>query len=239
MIAAIKAEVSSITGRILLLGTTAGLLQTGRNLTAIDRSAELAQNARQSAHVAAVAGDWAAMPFSKASFSACIGDGSFISLDYPHRLTRVLDEIARCLTPGGTLACRVFLRPDVPETVGELLTAAKAHRLSFQHFKFKFAMAVAPDLGSHTTIPIAALPGRFDAEFPDRGSLAARTGWDRAEIDTIDIYRASRSKYSFPTRTQFLDALPAKLILRKIRPVEGHPFGQEWPIVVLDRKIDD
>jgi len=235
VIAAIKAEVRGLDGPILLLGLTRQLMDTSKDLIAIDRSIGIAKDRMQTNAAGRIAvGDWMGMPFAPASFTGCIGDGSLISFDFPDRLRSVLDEVGRCLKPGGRFACRVFLRPDRPTKLGELMDAARRGAIAFQHFKFKFAMAMADESGS-PNIAVATLPRLLAERLPDRDELTAQTGWDRAEIETIDVYRSSDATYCFPTRSELTSLLPRAFATHRFVPVENHPFGTEWPIVVADR----
>lgn len=235
VIAAIKAEVRGSSGPTLLLGLTRALMDTNSDLVAIDRSAGLAvERSRTETSARILVGDWTALPFAPASFATCIGDGSLISFEFPYRLRSVLDEVARCLKPGGRFACRAFLRPDRPQAFEELMNTARRGGIAFQHFKFKFAMAMTLESGS-PNIAVATLPALLAERLPDRDELAAQTGWDRREIDTIDVYRASDATYCFPTRTELASVLPPAFTQLRFVPVANHPFGDEWPVVVLDR----
>lgn len=235
IVAAIKAEVRGLNGPMLLLGLTRPLMDTSHDLVAIDRSAALAAERSRSEPAARIlVGDWTEMPFAPASFAACIGDGSLISFDFPGRLQRVLEEVGRCLKPGGRFACRVFLRPDRTPTLDELMDLARRGGITFQHFKFKFAMAMMLEGGS-PNIAVATLPALLAECLPDRDELAARTGWDRSEIDTIDVYRSSDATYCFPTRAELSTVLPRVFKASRFVAVAHHPFGAEWPVVVLDR----
>lgn len=235
VIAAIKSEVSGLSGRTLLLGLTKALMDTNTDLVAIDRSAGLAlERSRSEAAARILVGDWAALPFASASFSACVGDGSLISFEFPDRLHSVLDEVARCLKPGGRFACRVFLRPERPPTFEDLMHAARGGGITFQHFKFKFAMAMMLESGS-PNIAVATLPGLLAEHLPDRDELAVRTGWERKEIDTIDLYGSSDATYCFPTRAELMSVLPRAFKATRFVPVANHPFGEEWPVMVLER----
>jgi SAM-dependent methyltransferase len=235
VIAAIKAEVSGVTGPILVLGLTAGLLDAGSDITAIDQSRAVVGDLwpGNTPGRRVVIGDWLRLPFKPASFAACIGDGSLISFDYPDRLQLILDEVARCLQPGGKFACRVFLAPDQAERLADMEAAVQQKGITFQQFKFRFAMAVAAELES-PNVRISSIPDLFDARFPDRSTLAAITGWDRAEIDTIDLYRKSRANYTFPTRNQLLSVIPKAFKHSRLVPVQNHPTGNEWPIAVME-----
>jgi len=234
VIDAIKAEISSIAGRMLLLGTTRGLLNAGPDLVAIDRSPGVVGDLSQIELASRlVVGDWLSLPFPAASFAACIGDGSLISFDFPSSLHDVLHEIARCLKPGGKLVCRTFMSPERPDTLTDVVSEVGQRKLTFQHFKFKFAMALAAKHGV-PNIAVASIPDSFDEEFPDRDALAGLTGWDRAEIETIEIYRSSRSNYCFPSRSQLRSVLPKAFKRARFVSVPNHPFGDEWPVAVFE-----
>jgi SAM-dependent methyltransferase len=235
-IAGIKAEVAEVRGPILLLGMTSGLLDAGADITAIDQSRKLVGDLwpGNAPGRRAVIGDWLRLPFAPASFDGCIGDGSLISFDYPDRLRLLLKGVAGCLKPGGRFACRVFLAPDQPETIEELEAAIeKRQRSSFQHFKFRLAMAVGAEQGS-PNVRVAQIPTIFDSRFPDRDKLAAVTGWDRREIDTIDVYGKSNATYAFPTKRQLVSTIPEAFRSPHFEPVPNHPMGSQWPILVMD-----
>ena len=232
----IKAEVADISGPVLLLGMTSGLLDAAADITAIDQGSKLVGDLwpGNAPGRRAVVGDWLRLPFAPASFAACIGDGSLISFDYPDKLRPLLSGVARCLKPGGRFSCRVFLAPDQPETIADLEAAiVQQRRPSFQHFKFKLAMAIAAEQRS-VNVSVAQIPEIFDSRFPDRGKLAAVTGWDRREIETIDVYRGSTATYAFPTMHQLVSVIPEAFRKPHFVPVPNHPMGRQWPILVMD-----
>jgi SAM-dependent methyltransferase len=232
----IKAEVADVRGPILLLGMTSGLLDASADITAVDQSSKLVGDLwpGNAPGRRAVIGDWLRLPFAPASFAACIGDGSLISFDYPDRLQQLFDGLAICLKPGGRFSCRVFLAPDRPETIADLEAAIEQRRTgSFQHFKFRLAMAIASELGG-PNILVTSIPEIFDLRFPDRSKLAGVTGWDRSEIDTIDVYRGSNATYAFPTATQLISAIPKAFRHPRFVPVAKHPMGTQWPVLVME-----
>src|SRR3981081_2648036 len=73
-IASIKAEVAEVTGPILVLGLTSGLIDTGSDITAVDQSRTLVKDLwpGNTAKRRVVIGDWLRLPFEAASFAACI-----------------------------------------------------------------------------------------------------------------------------------------------------------------------
>jgi len=64
------------------------------------------------------------------------------------------------------------------------------------------------DLPETLLAAMGAILQRFNELHPDRDELAQRTGWPRAAIDTIDVYRGSPVMYVFPNRQEFTAALP-------------------------------
>jgi len=237
VIEAIKAEVAGITGPILVLGLTAGLMNAGPDITAVDQSRGMVKDVWRGSAPGrrAVVADWLSLPFAAASFEACIGDGSLISFDYPARLQLVLSETARCLKPRGKFACRTFLAPDDAAGFAEIEIAVHQERMTCQIFKLRFAIAIAAEL-ANPNVSVSSIPEFFDVRFPDRERLAAITGWDRAEIDTIDIYRKSPAIYAFPTKRQLLSAIPDSFENARLIPVANHPMGNEWPILVIEAR---
>jgi SAM-dependent methyltransferase len=235
-LAAIKAQIAAVQGPVLLLGMTEGLFDAAPDLTAIDRSETVASDRRHSAPGRrVVVGDWMRLPFPAGAFAACIGDGSLIACSFPGGWTAALDAVARCLRPGGTFACRVFLAPDAGMPVAAVVAAARQRRYaSFQIFKFSLAKAQCHENGS-PNIAVPAIADCFDRHVPDRDAFAAATGWDRAEIDTIDVYRPSRASYAFPTAADCLAAVPPALQAPRLVSYPGHPMGAQWPILVAER----
>jgi hypothetical protein len=62
--------------------------------------------------------------------------------------------------------------------------------------KWRIAMALQAD--DATGVSVQAIRDAFIAAIPDRDALAARTGWPRGEIDTIDAYAGADAVYTFP-----------------------------------------
>ncbi len=235
-LAAIKAQIAAVRGPVLLLGMTEGLFDAAADLTAIDQNETLARDRRQGAPGRrVVVGDWMRLPFPAGAFAACIGDGSLIACSFPEGWTAALEAIARCLRPGGTFACRVFLAPDAGVAAAEVVAAARQRRYeSFQIFKFGLAKAQCHENGS-PNIAVPAIAACFDRHVPDRAAFAAATGWDRAEIDTIDVYRPSRASYAFPTAADCLAAVPPSFHRPRLVSYPGHSMGTQWPILFAER----
>jgi len=207
--------------RVLLLGVTPELALSFNNVIAVDKSATMIANIWQGDSEArcAIEADWLELDGSLGRFSAAIGDGSFNALAYPGEVEQVLVRVRDHLEPGGRFVCRLYARPEQPWSWDELVaeTAAPA-KVNFHAFKWKLAMRIAAD--TEPSVPVTRILDRFEHHFPDRGKLAAVTGWDVSIIDMIETYRGSNAVYCFPTRAEFLACLPPGF-----RDVGFHPSG--------------
>lgn len=198
-------------GRVLLLGVTPELAPLAT--VAVDHSAAMIAAIHRGPGPA-VRADWRALPFAAGSFDAALGDGALSNLAFPDGYADLGRELRRVLGPDGRAVLRVFARRAPAAAPGSL------HAL-----KWDLAMALARD---DRNVAVAAIGAAFDAAFPDRDALAARTGWSRAVIDTIDAYRGSTVRYSFPT----LDEAVAALGLRALACTpSAEPDG--YPTVML------
>lgn len=141
---------------------------------------------------------WQHLPVADATFHAAVGDGSLNALPDLECYDSVLKELCRVLTPEARVAIRCFVRPDVPETLPEVVAAVSAMQVgSFHALKWRIAMSLANVPGA--AAPVASIHRAFCECFPSRAELVRLTGWPEALIDTIDVYRGSPTQYSFPT----------------------------------------
>ncbi|TIW50750.1 MAG: methyltransferase type 11, partial [Mesorhizobium sp.] len=67
---------------------------------------------------------------------------------------------------------------------------------TFHELKWRVAMTAISGVPDYI-IPVTRIFEQFEAIFPDRVELSARTGWDLPVIGTIDVYRNSSAIYSF------------------------------------------
>ncbi len=170
-----------------------------------------------------------------ASFAAVVGDGVLTALPYPDAYRRLWSALSRVLAPGARLAIRVFRRPDDGEPLSSVCADAERGRAgTFHAFKWRFAMALAHERGE-ASLPVRELHAALVRSFPDRAALAANTGWDPRDIDTIDVYRTSDEIYSFPKGSEVLATLPATLARRRMLEVAGYELAERCPILLADR----
>ena len=230
--ALIRALTGNPAGPVLLLGVTPELAEAFPHIHAVDKSREMIERLwpGDSAGKTAAVGDWLEIEEPPESFAAVVGDGSLNNISWPGIVTRLLERVYAWLAPGGYFACRLFERPAAPLGWDALAAAgARAARLNFHAFKWQLAMRIAGDEGA--TLPVTAILAHFERLCPDRGKLAAHTGWPRRAIDTIDVYRGSPVVYCFPSRAEFRACLPPAATDIKFSPCGDYDLAECCPVL--------
>ncbi len=201
------------TGRTLLLGVTPELASLPGELIALDNNAAMISALWLGERVGhhAVLGDWLDMPFESEYFDNIIGDGSTVLLSYPLHYHRLFEQLVRVIRPGGKVMIRFFLRPEKFETCADVCAEAMNGNINgFHAFKWRLSMAVAAE-GGGPEISVSDTWRAFDRLLPDRDRLAEVTGWTMEDIETIDFYRDSGARYSYPTLSELRGTLPQQL----------------------------
>jgi SAM-dependent methyltransferase len=222
--------------RILLLGVTSELANAFESVLAIDKSPMMLARVwpGDSATKQASLGNWLEMPVTDEPFDGIVGDGSLSNLAYPHEVREVLSRSRANLRPGGRFVCRLFERPDVPESREALLaTAAGPARINFHAFKWQIAMHLAGQ--GQATIPVSMILALFNELFPDRAALAARTGWPRELIELLDVYRDSEVQFTFMTRGEILAVLPDDITDLRFDACSNYDLAQCCPLMSFRR----
>jgi len=227
---------SECAGPVLLLGVTPELADIAPSVVAVDRSDAMIAgvwpgNTNQRS---AVNGDWLTLPFAQGAFAAVVGDGTLNSVDHPSGQRQVYDELARVLRPGGRAVFRIYAAPHRCESVaqvrGDLVAGAIG---SFHAFKWRLAMALVARQKS-PNICVRTIHYSFSSEFPDRASIARATGWNAADIDTIDVYRHSTEVYSFPTIEQFESIVPGTFANVRFADAGSYELAERCPLLSMD-----
>lgn len=218
---------------VLLLGVTPELAAAFASLEAVDRSAEMiaALWSGDTPLRRAICGDWLELA-GEPRFRGIVGDGSPNALTSLADIGRLFGIVARLLLPGGAFACRLYERPAVPIGLDDVLaTTQRRDAMNFHAFKWQLALHLAE--ATSPVVPVARIGERFDALFPDRDALAARTGWSRAEIDTIDVYAGSPLAYTFPNRVEFTRLLPQGIVAAEFQPCGSYDLAECCPMLTF------
>jgi SAM-dependent methyltransferase len=235
--AGIKRQIAGIDGRLLLLSTNPTLSSLGSNVTAVDRNPSVVRHRwpGNTADRRAIVADWLRLPFADGSFSASVGDGSINVLEF-RDVSLFYQNIGRVMLHGGKFVCRVYLTPDIGETIPEVAIAPWQGKIrSFVYFKFRLGMAIAATR-AHPNVPVQSIYETFVANFPDRDRLAAAIGQDRSEIDKIDQYKNSSEVYNFPTRQQVLSTIPSIFANAHFVQVGTYELAERCPLLVMERR---
>jgi len=224
-------------GRCLLLGVTPELAELSPTLTAIDNSAAMIAALWTSRKIgkAALQGDWLALPFPKGSFDTILGDGCLTLLSYPVQYGRFFEQLSRVILPGGRILLRLFVSPEQKESRELVCHEALSGKMKgFHAFKWRLSMAIASESADHN-LSVAETCSAFDRLIPDRKLLASATGWHAEDIDTIDFYRGSEARYSYPTLSQVRKTLHPSL--KEIGLIQGtYELAECCPILMLESR---
>ncbi len=221
-------------GRCLLLGVTPELAELAPDLTAIDNSAAMIAALWKSPQPAML-GDWLRLPFAAASFDNILGDGCLALLEHPVQHEKFFAQLGRVVKPGGKIFLRLFVSPEQRESREVVCAEALNGKMkSFHAFKWRLSMAIASKSTEHN-LHVAETLATFDRLIPDRKQLAALTGWSTDEIETIDFYRNSPARYSYPTLSQVRNIIPSSL--QETGLLYGHyELAERCPILILQAR---
>lgn len=200
-------------GRCLLLGVTPELAEISLQLTAIDNSAAMIAALWTSRNTGnpAILDDWLDLPFDAGSYDTVIGDGCLVLLSHPMQHKRFFEQLSRVISPGGKILLRAFVSPEQGESRELVCSEALNGKIKgFHAFKWRLSMAIASETTDHN-MSVAETCATFDRLIPDRLLLASVTGWSAEDIATIDIYRNSDARYSYPTLAQVRQIIPPSL----------------------------
>lgn len=221
-------------GRCLMLGVTPELAELSPTLTAIDNSAAMIAALWTSKH-AAIQGDWLDLPFEARSFDAIIGDGCLTLLSHPAQYERFFKQLGRIIAPDGKIVLRLFVSPEQKESREFVCQEALSGKMkSFHAFKWRLSMAIASESADYN-LSVAETCATFDRLIPDRKLLADATGWRTEDIETIDFYRNSEARYSYPSLSQVRMTIHRSL--KEIGLIQGsYELAERCPILTLESR---
>jgi len=222
-------------GRCLLLGVTPELAEISPQLTAIDNSAAMigALWKNQCIGKEAIQGDWLDLPFAAGSYDTIIGDGCLVLLSHPVQHQRFFEQLVKVIAPGGKILLRVFVSPEQSESREFVCQEALAGKIKgFHAFKWRLSMSIASEMADHN-VSVAETCATFDRLIPDRQLLASATGWRAEDIATIDFYRGSEARYSYPTLSQVRQAIHPSLKETGLK-LGHYELAERCPILVLE-----
>ena len=220
----------------LLLGSTVEYGAAFRRIVAVDANFAMVAGLWKHGDPARLGlqSDWARMPIRPNAVTHVVGDGSLNAIPFGV-LPAVLQEVTRVLQPQGTLIARVFCRPERAETAEDIRRdVADVNVGSFHVLKWRVAMSLlrAPEA---TDLAVTDIRDAVNSQFPDRDALCRLTGWPRAEIDTLDVYRGSSAIYNFPTEAMIAGLLRQSFADVEIMRCGSYPLAERCPLLVARR----
>lgn len=140
----------------------------------------------------------------------------------------------RVLVFRGRAVFRCFIRPDVAEPVSSVVAAVLQGGVgSFHALKWRLAMALVDPVDA--SVAVADIHRAFDTNFPSRLALSQVTGWPQEQIDTIDAYRCSATRYTFPSLSQMREQCRPWCEVVSMEQ-GGYELAERCPTLVLVRK---
>jgi SAM-dependent methyltransferase len=196
----------------LLLGVTPEIASlrwpAGTRLVAVDHSWAMIRGVwpGYSFGFPALCAEWHALPLPDESRDAVLGDGSFTALAGGGRYGAMVRSMRRVLRKGGTAILRFYLRPDVPEPPERIVEDLQEGRIgSFHVFKWRLVMAFQRSLADG--VRLSDVWNYWRGAVTDPTQIAQRHGWAKEIVATMDAYRGSVGRYSFPTLAEARSAM--------------------------------
>lgn len=223
----------------VVLGVTPELCALGKTLrmkvVAVDNSPDMIRALwpdNVSPGSRAICGDWRDMPLPDRGTDVLMADGSFCLLSYPEDYDSVFAEAKRLLRPGGVFMVRCFTQLDLPESTEDVFTELRAGLIGNFHV-LKWRLLMALQVNSATGIPVGRAWETLHHGYDDLAALARNFGWPIAEVRTIEAYRGVPTRYSFPTRAEFLSTARAAGFGATATIVPGYELGERCPSLLL------
>ena len=224
------------TDRVLVLGVTPELTGSFENVTAVDKEPRMVEHFWEgdSANRHAILADWVDVDLPENHFTAVVGDGSMNLVGFPDGITRLLERLLGLMAPGGVFAVRAFSRPDEPVSKDDILTHGL--RMPLDAFRCYLNMHIASTEG--TVIPSRRMLEVFDDLFPDRTVLCKKTGWDINDVSfSMDAYRNSTASTAYPTKAQWLSAVPGSAVDARMVSTSGYPLAENYPVLTFRKAL--
>lgn len=229
----IKEICNDLQGLTVLLGVTPAYADLGARLLAFDSAPGMiaavwpGDTARRQARVA----DWGALPVSTATVQQVLGDGSLNALPDRTALRAVLTETRRVLRPDGRAVFRIFVRPDPPESVADVLKLARdggIESLNVLRWRLASALALAPDHRVRVAEILAA-----SGPLGDLDRFAEARGMAPDQVQHFLAYRGSPASYLFPDRQTVTDDAQSCGFDSTWVETHGYLGARDCPLVVL------
>ncbi len=191
--------------RALILGVTPRVAAMrwpgGTSLIGADGSSAMARGVwpgNVAGHRSAICANWTALPIPTGSLDIVTGDGSFNCVRYPDGLRAAAEAVSSVLRPDGRLILRAYARPEPCDSIDRVFDDVIRGAIpTFTHFKFRLLMAAQRD--ARSGVMVDDVYRIWEPRASAVREAAARSGWPRAEVFSIDLYRGASTVHTFPS----------------------------------------
>ncbi len=224
-------------GPILILGVTPEIANAYTDVLAIDRDPKMLENVwpGDTDTKKAVNDNWETFMTDR-DFNGVIGDVAFTMLADKQRITNLSKKAFDMLKPGGTVAHRLFHKPEKPITRDYLIDMlTKPATVNFAAFKWMMFMCYAEEKTSN--FKLTNILTLFNEICPVREFAASDTGWSMNDINTIDLYKHSEWEVIVMSKKEWLETVPKDAINVKFTYQTDYDLAELCPILSFSKDV--
>jgi SAM-dependent methyltransferase len=226
----------------LVLGVTPELRSAagnaGTRVIAVDRSQGMIRTVctgTTGSRDGVVCADWRSLPLASKSVDLVLADGSFTLLAFPSGNAELCGELLRVLRSPGRCVLRCFVQAEAQETCEQVFADLSRGRIgNFRVLRWRLAMALQTD--ARAGARVGQIWNALEAAFPDLDALADDQGWSREELRSIEFYRGSSERYSFPTLAEQIELFRTAGFRIVSLDTPAYELGDRCPTLVLERR---
>ena len=225
---------------VLILGVTQEYARfpwpKGTSLTAWERNESMIRHVWPGSRAETervVQRDWLEPHDCEEKFDLVLGDGVLSQLAFPEQYLALVPVLESVTRPGGRWLLRLYARPTPCESLEHVLQEADSGRqTNINEFKLHLFMAFC---GLQDLDEVAVADAWVVWDEARRTRPALRERWAPESRATIESYRDSPIRYSFPTVDAVVETFRPSAIVRAIS-YPGYPLGGSCPTLVLEPK---
>lgn len=229
----------STPGPVLMLGVTPEIHAAFDDIVAIDRDKSMiaAIWPGDTPTKCAIRRSWTDLDWDRGEFASIVSDCGVNMLGDLSAIAEFQASCAKWLVPGGSMVHRVMSRPDTDVTLAEIrLDLESTAEINFHAFKWKLGQHVASQ--NHSKVAHQQVWELFNDICSDRDRLSSITGWARADIDCIDLYRDSGVTVVFPTIAEWTNTVPSAAVDTRYLTTDDYDLSEHCPIMAWNTDIN-
>jgi hypothetical protein len=156
-------------------------------------------------------------------------------LSHPDGQQALAASLRDVLAPGGLAVLRLFAPPERRESSAAVLADLLARRIeSLNVLKLRLGMSLQSTASEG--VELASVWAALHDACPDFPTLAARVGWDLAQLLAINTYRDCAKRYHFVTPREACATFEAGgFELASVSTPNSYPLAERCPTLVFRR----